>query len=566
MAFRVLVLLLLSSLLAHSIGLGVAKSVPAIPDHNPCLDLKEYQYRPSEELPYGRWSFPDGFVFGSATAAYQVEGAANQYCRGPSIWDRFAHEFPERIADGSNGDVALDHYHRLEEDIVRMKYMNLDAYRFSISWTRIIPCEQNRPSICVPFFFFFWVELDFLQFVGLEPYVTIWHWDTPQALEAEYGGFLSRNILKDFEDYCDFLFKEYGHRIKRWITLNEPMVHIQRGYDEGLFAPGRCSVWVNRACVAGDSATEPYIVAHNLLLAHAAAYRLYETKYKAEQQGVVGITLVTFMYLPYDSNSTADIDAVQRSLDFNYGWFLDPITFGRYPRNMVNLLGSRLPTFTQQESDMLKNTYDFIGLNYYTTYYSKNNTNVDPLHLRFGSDSHAITTPEKDGVYIGPPMGSFWQFLYPDGLRLLLEYTKDTYGDHDIYITENGMGTQEDPTLTLAEARNDTMRVNFYNAHLASVRQAMREKDVKVKGFFAWSYADNYEWNDGYSVRFGLNYVNYTDLSRWPKYSACWYTGFCRRAQPKIPSDNNLQQLITSGYSPAVGRKTRFRRPAAYPY
>ncbi|CAI0474060.1 unnamed protein product [Linum tenue] len=322
----------------------------------------------------------------------KVEGAANQYCRGPSIWDRFAHEFPERIADGSNGDVALDHYHRLEEDIVRMKYMNLDAYRFSISWTRIIPCEQNRPSICVPFFFFFWVELDFLQFVGLEPYVTIWHWDTPQALEAEYGGFLSRNILKDFEDYCDFLFKEYGHRIKRWITLNEPMVHIQRGYDEGLFAPGRCSVWVNRACVAGDSATEPYIVAHNLLLAHAAAYRLYETKYKAEQQGVVGITLVTFMYLPYDSNSTADIDAVQRSLDFNYGWFLDPITFGRYPRNMVNLLGSRLPTFTQQESDMLKNTYDFIGLNYYTTYYSKNNTNVDPLHLRFGSDSHAITT------------------------------------------------------------------------------------------------------------------------------------------------------------------------------
>ncbi|CAI0399820.1 unnamed protein product [Linum tenue] len=483
MAFRVLVLLLLSSLLAHSIGFGVAKSVPvvpAIPDHNPCLDLKEYHYRPSEELPYGRWSFPDGFVFGSATAAYQVEGAANQYCRGPSIWDRFAHEFPERIADGSNGDVALDHYHRLEEDIVRMKYMNLDAYRFSISWTRIIPFGPIKTGINEQGVKFYHDLLDLLEKHGLEPYVTIWHWDTPQALEAEYGGFLSRNILKDYEDYCDFLFKEYGHRIKTWITLNEPMVHIQRGYDEGLFAPGRCSVWVNRACVAGDSATEPYIVAHNLLLAHAAAYRLYETKYKAKQQGVVGITLVTFMYLPYDSNSTADIDAAQRSLDFN------------------------------------------------------------------------------------SQVGSFWQFLYPDGLRLLLEYTKDTYGDHDIYITENGMGTQEDPTLTLAEVRNDTMRVNFYNAHLASVRQAMIEKDVKVRGFFAWSYADNYEWNDGYSVRFGLNYVNYTDLSRWPKYSACWYTGFCRRAQPKIPSDNNLQQLITSGYSPAVGRKTLFRRPAAY--
>ncbi|CAI0399876.1 unnamed protein product [Linum tenue] len=159
-------------------------------------------------------------------------------------------------------------------------------------------------------------------------------------------------------------------------------------------------------------------------------------------------------------------------------------------------------------------------------------------------------------------MGSFWQFLYPDGLRLLLEYTKETYGDHDIYITENGMGTQEDPKLTLAEARADTMRVNFYNAHLASIRQAMIEKEVKVRGFFAWSYADNYEWNDGYSVRFGLNYVNYTDLSRHPKHSACWYTNFCRRDPPR--EDNNLKMITAGPASAAGGRKSLLRRPAAY--
>ncbi|CAI0399877.1 unnamed protein product [Linum tenue] len=349
MAFRVLVLMLLSSLLAHVIGSGMAQSVGPAITHDPCLDLTEYQYEPSPELPLGRRSFPKGFVFASATAAYQ-------------------------------------------EDIIRMKFMNLDAYRFSISWTRIIPYGKIQAGVNEQGIKFYHDLLDLLEKHGLEPYVTIWHWDTPQALEAEYGGFLSRNIVKDFEDYCDLLFKEYGHRIKKWITLNEPMVHVMRGYDEGLHAPGRCSVWANRACVAGDSATEPYIVTHNLLLAHAAAYRLYEKKYKAEQQGAIGITVVTFWFIPYNPDDTADVDSVKRSLDFNYGWYLDPLTYGRYPRNMVDLVGSRLPTFTEEESHMLKNTYDFIGLNYYTTYYSKNNTEFDPVHLRYTLDSRAINT------------------------------------------------------------------------------------------------------------------------------------------------------------------------------
>ncbi|CAI0399880.1 unnamed protein product [Linum tenue] len=447
-----------------------------------------------------------------------------------------------------------------QEDILRMKAMNLDAYRFSISWTRVLPHGKIQDGINDAGVQFYHKLLDLLRKHGLEPYVTIWHWDTPQALEAEYGGFLSRNIVKDFKDYCNFLFSEYGDKVKKWITLNEPMVHVMRGYDEGLHAPGRCSGWVNNKCVAGDSATEPYIVTHNLLLAHAAAYRLYEEEYKDDQKGMVGITIVTFWFLPYNPDVRADRFAVERSLDFNYGWYLDPIHNGRYPRNMVDLVGSRLPTFTNQESLMLKKSYDFIGLNYYTTYYAKNNTDFDPAQLRYTHDSRATTTPNsKEGGLIGEPMGSNWQYNYPQGLRNLLNYTKNMYGDPDIYITENGMGTQEDPKQTLAEARADTMRVNFYSAHLASLHRAINEEEVKVRGFFAWSYADNYEWSDGYSVRFGLNYVNYTDLSRHSKHSACWYSRFCSRDQPKDDNKADHRQLFCRRRSQGAPQRCSIR-------
>ncbi|CAN1145084.1 Beta-glucosidase 12 [Linum perenne] len=361
----------------------------------------------------------------------------------------------------------------------------------------------------------------------IDPYVTIWHWDTPQALEAEYGGFLSRNIVKDYEDYCDLLFKEYGSKVKKWITLNEPMGTTGKAYDEGVFAPGHCSPWVNRACRVGDSGIEPYIVAHNLLLAHSAAYHLYKSKYQ-HLTAEIGVTYVTHWFVPY-SNATKDVDAAKRALDWMYGWFMDPITFGNYPRTMVDLLGSRLPKFTEEESRLLRNSFDFLGLNYYTAYYVKHNDDFDEFHLRYATDSHGITTGEKDGIPIGPHLGSYWQYFYPEGLRVLLEYTKETYMDPVIYITENGLSEKDNATQTLAEALRDDSRIDFYNSHLTNVLTAMKEKQVNVKGYFAWSYTDNFEWNEGYTVRFGLNYVNYTDLSRHPKHSACWkdYEDYC---------------------------------------
>ncbi|CAN0923783.1 Beta-glucosidase 24 [Linum grandiflorum] len=516
-----------------------------IPTKNPCLD-SDYVYEPSPELPDGRFSFPPGFIFGTATSSYQIEGAHNYtYGKGPSIWDRFTHNYPDRILGGGNGDVAIDHYHKFMEDIARMKFMNVDAYRFSLSWPRIIPSGKRSDGVNQQGIDFYHTLLDALIENEIKPYVTIWHWDTPQGLEAEYGGFLNRSIVKDFEDYCDLVFEEYGSKVHKWITLNEPMGNSMKAYDEGVFAPGHCSVWVDRKCQLGDSATEPYIVTHNQLLAHSAAYHLYKNKY-SHLTAEIGITYVSHWFVPY-SNSTENKDAAQRALEWMYGWYMDPITYGHYPRSMVDLLGSRLPTFDEEESRLLKNSYDFLGLNYYTGYYVKNNENFDPDHLRYATDNHGITTPDRDGVFIGPHLGSYWQYLYPEGLRLLLEYTQENYGDPVIYITENGMSAKDNATQTLAEALDDDTRVDFYNQHLTSVWRAIKEKQVKVKGYFAWSYADNFEWNEGYTVRFGLYYINYTDVSRHPKHSACWYTSFCNKTRPESSFKFfDLDQLIAA--------------------
>ncbi|CAN1250369.1 Beta-glucosidase 27 [Linum perenne] len=413
MGLGIIVMILLTSSI---LGPSSAAKLYAL-HSDPCLE-SDYVYKPSPELPLGRWSFPEGFIFGTATSAYQIEGAYDIDGKGPSIWDRFTNQFPDRIEGGGNGDVALDHYHRFEEDVQRMVYMNVDAYRFSISWPRVIPSGRRRDGISKQGIAFYHRLLDVLIENNIDPYVTIWHWDTPQLLEAEYGGFLSRNIVKDYVDYCDLLFKEYGSKVKKWITLNEPMIMTAKAYDEGVFPPGHCSPWVNRACRVGDSGIEPYIVAHNLLLAHSAAYHLYKSKYQQHLTGEIGVTYITHWFVPY-SNATKDVDAAQRALDWMFGWFMDPITFGNYPRTMIDLLGSRLPKFTEEESRLLRKSFDFLGLNYYTAFYVKHNDDFDEFRSRYATDSHGITTDHE-------------------GLRVLLLYIKETYMDPAIYITENG--------------------------------------------------------------------------------------------------------------------------------
>ncbi|KAF3449148.1 hypothetical protein FNV43_RR09876 [Rhamnella rubrinervis] len=441
-----------------------------------------------------RSSFPEGFVFGTASSAYQYEGAAREGGRGPSIWDYHTHKYPEKIKDGSNGDVAIDEYHRYKEDVGIMKEMNLDAYRFSISWPRLLP--------------------------SLEPYVTLFHWDVPQTLEHQYGGFLSPRIVKHFRDYAELCFREFGDRVKHWITLNEPLTFSSGGYAAPSMAPYRCSEWQQLNCTGGDSGTEPYLVTHHQLLSHAAAVKIYRDKYQASQKGLIGITLNCNWMIPY-SEAEDDKNAAVRALDFMFGWYMDPLTNGDYPYSMRSLVGERLPEFSKEDSKLVKGSFDFWEL--ITTLL------VTAMHLII------ITMMIKEEV---TPLtlafikhaASDWLYVYPRGIRDLLLYTKTKYHNPLIYVTENGIDEVNDPNLSLEQALVDNHRIDYYHSHLYYLQKAIKD-GVNVKGYFAWSLLDNYEWSSGYTVRFGINYVDYKNgLKRHPKLSAHWFKAFLERS------------------------------------
>ncbi|KAL3752090.1 hypothetical protein ACJRO7_012847 [Eucalyptus globulus] len=484
-------------------------------------------FKPSDydTILLNRSSFPAGFLFGTASAAYQYEGAANEDGRGPSIWDYFTHKYPGKIADGSNGDVAIDSYHRYKEDVGIMKEMGLDAYRFSISWSRILPKGKLEGGINKEGVQYYNNLINELLAHGIQPFVTLFHWDLPQALDEEYGGFLSSHVVDDFRDYVEVCFKEFGDRVKHWITLNEPWSYAVSGYANGQLAPGRCSDWQMLNCTGGDSGTEPYIVTHNQLLAHATAVKLYRDKYKASQKGVIGITLVSHWMVPY-SDAEHNQNSALRALDWMLGWFLDPITYGTYPRSMRSLVGKRLPKFTKEQSLLVKGSFDFLGLNYYTANYARYMHYSNALNSSYLTDARTNLSTERNGIPIGPEAASSWLFVYPSGIQSLLLYVKTKYQNPLIYITENGIDEFNNSTLPLEQQLSDYMRIDYYYRHLSYLHKAIKD-GVNVKGYFAWSLLDNFEWSSGYTVRFGINYVDYKNgLKRYPKQSALWFKSF----------------------------------------
>ncbi|KAK4270414.1 hypothetical protein QN277_023452 [Acacia crassicarpa] len=475
-----------------------------------------------------RGSFPPAFIFGTASSSYQYEGAAKEGGRGASIWDTFTHKYPEKISDRSNGDVANDEYHRYKEDVEIMKYMNLDAYRFSISWSRILPKGKLSGGINQEGIKYYNNLINELLANGLTPFVTLFHWDLPQGLEDEYGGFLSSDIVKDYGEYVEVCFKEFGDRVKHWITLNEPWSYSNNGYATGQHAPGRCSAGLHLNCTGGDSATEPYLVAHHLLLSHASAVQIYRSKFQASQKGVIGITLFSNWFVPL-SDKKSDQNAAARAIDFMLGWFMGPLTEGEYPKSMRALVGRRLPKFSSKESKLVKGSFDFLGLNYYTARYAAHATSFPNAPPSYQTDSHANITTQRNGIPIGPRAASDWFYVYPRGIRDLLLYVKAKYNNPLIYITENGVDEFNDPTLTLQEALLDTFRIDYYFRHLYYLQSAIRD-GVRVKGYFAWSLLDNFEWENGYTVRFGINFVDYKHGNqRYPKLSAQWFKSFLQK-------------------------------------
>ncbi len=447
--------------------------------------------------------FPSDFIWGTATSSYQIEGAAALDGKGPSIWDAFT-GIPERVHNGDTGEVACDHYHKYKEDIQLMKDMGVKAYRFSISWPRVLPTGKGKVNEAG--IKFYSDLIDELLKADIVPWVTLYHWDLPLALQLEEDGWTGANISDHFAAYADLCFDRFGDRVKNWITLNEPWVVAILGYGQGVFAPGRVSN------------SEPYLAGHQLILAHAKAYNLYKEKY-SHQNGVIGITNNCDWREPL-TNSQADKDAAERALHFFLAWFADPIYKGDYPDTMKERLGDRLPTFTAEERAMVLGTTDFFGLNHYTTMYAAHDDGtVKKERSVYGNGGIS------EDQMVDLSLDKNWTFtamnwaVVPWGCQKLLEWIDERYDRPDIYITENGCAY---PDKIVDGKVNDQARLDYYKGYLQACQTAM-DKGVKLKGYFAWSFMDNFEWASGYEKRFGLHFVDFETLERTPKASALWF-------------------------------------------
>ncbi|XP_058227514.1 beta-glucosidase 11-like isoform X2 [Rhododendron vialii] len=462
---------------------------------------------------FSRNDFPLDFVFGSGTSAYQVEGAAFEDGRTPSIWDTFAHD---GNVHGDTGDIACDGYHKYKEDVQLMVETGLEAYRFSIAWSRLIP--YGRGPVNPKGLEYYSNFINELIRNGIQPHVTLVHSDLPQALEDEYGGWISRKVVKDFTAYADVCFREFGDRILHWSTFNEANIFVLGGYDVGFTPPNRCSPPFGVAnCSKGNSSSEPYIAAHNILLAHASAASLYKNKYQGKQKGLIGINIFAYWLVPC-TNATEDVIATQRANDFFIGWFVNPLVFGDYPNIVRKNAGTRIPAFTNLESQQVKGSFDFLGLNHYATLYIKDNPNKLNLDIR---DFNADMAVDMISVHGDTPPDQFP--IAPSGLVGVLEYFKQVYGNPPIYIHENGQQTRRNSTL------DDMPRVNYLRGFIGGLLDALRNGS-NARGYFTWSFLDVFELLDGYNSAFGLYYVDFDDkdLKRYPKRSAHWYSNFLK--------------------------------------
>ncbi|KAJ6601188.1 beta-glucosidase [Mycena vulgaris] len=479
---------------------------------------------------------PADFLWGFATASFQIEGSVNADGRGKSIWDDFS-RLPGKTLDGRNGDDATDSYKLWRDDIALLAQYGVKTYRFSLSWSRIIPLGGRNDPINPKGIEFYSKFIDALLANGIVPFVTLYHWDLPQGLHDRYTGWLNKNeIVQDYVRYARVCFEAFGDRVKFWLTMNEPWCVSILGYGRGVFAPGRSSDR-NRS-PEGDSSTEPWIVGHSVILAHAHAVKLYREEFKSKQGGQIGITLNGDWQMPYD-DSPENVEAAQHALDFAIGWFADPVYLGHYPSYMQQTLGNRLPQFTAAEMAVVKGSSDFYGMNTYTT-------NL----CRAGGDDEFqglvdYTFTRPDGSQLGTQAHCAWLQDYPPGFRALLNYLWKRYR-MPIYVTENGFAVKNENDMPKEVAIKDTDRLNYYRGVTAALQAAVNEDGVDVRCYLAWSLLDNFEWADGYITRFGVTYVDYNTQERLPKDSAKflvkWFKERSQTAEDLTPS---LKQLMT---------------------
>lgn len=431
-------------------------------------------------------SFPDDFLWGAATSSYQIEGAALEDGRGECIWTRFSHT-PGNTFNGDTGDVACDHYHRYRQDVALMASLGLQAYRFSISWPRVIP--QGTGATNPAGLDFYDRLVDELLAHGIQPFITLYHWDLPQALQ-DRGGWENPDSIAWFVDYAALMAQRLGDRVRHWITHNEPWVVAFIGHYFGRHAPGK------RDLIAA------YRVAHHILLSHGAAVPAIRQLAPGVQ---AGITLDLVDIQPA-SDSPDDIAAAHREDGFKNRWFLDAIFKGRYPNDIVSHLGGTLEGLDLAAIQRAAVPIDFLGVNYY----SRNVITASP-HGLFNSQ-----TVPMDGK---PHTAMGWE-VYPEGLRNVLVRVTREYAPPAIYVTENG-AAYDDP-LPADGVVEDPLRQAYLAAHCQACAEAIAQ-GAPLRGYFAWSLMDNFEWAEGYRMRFGLVYVDFATLERIPKRSALFY-------------------------------------------
>ncbi|XP_004294405.1 PREDICTED: beta-glucosidase 11-like [Fragaria vesca subsp. vesca] len=427
---------------------------------------------------------------------------------------------------GATGDIACDQYHKYKEDVQLMVDTGLEAYRFSISWSRLIP--NGRGPVNPKGLQYYNNLVDQLISKGIQPHVTLHHSDLPQALDDDYGGWISPQIIKDFTAYANVCFEQFGDRVKHWTTMNEPNVFVLGGYDIGFLPPSRCSAPFGVNCSRGDSTTEPYLAIHNFLLSHASAAALYKQTYQHKQRGFIGINVLAFWFIPR-TETHKDRAAAQRAMDFYFGWVVHPLVYGEYPQVMKKNAGSRLPTFTSAESALVKGSLDFIGLNYYYTQYAKDNSAALNIQTRdYVADSAIQISPLDHNT-------STLEFpITPWGMEGLLEYIKQNYGNPPLYIHENGQQTRRNSSL------EDWSRIEYLRGHIHSLLNVIRNGS-NARGYFMWSLLDSIELLGGYEISYGLYYIDLDDpdLKRQPKLSAHWYSKFLKNKNITPRSDSS---------------------------
>src|SRR5579883_807347 len=446
--------------------------------------------------------FPAQFLWGAATASYQIEGAVREDGRGPSIWDDFA-ATPGKVFQGHTGEVAADHYHRVEEDVDLMAQLGLGAYRFSIAWPRILP--EGSGAVNQAGLDFYDRLVDALLAKGIQPFATLYHWDLPSPLERA-GGWLNRETTSAFADYAEIVTRRLGDRVAGWITLNEPWCSAYLGYGIGVHAPG-----LRDRQAAIDAA-------HHLLLGHGLAVPRIRANLKNNAQ--VGVTLIVNHVYGADERAETLRD-MELANQFSNGWFLDPIYRGAYPDRFFEHMALNPPPIQPGDLETISVPIDFLGINNYSRILIRG-AQTQPL-----ADRCESVSPVPNACYTD--MG--WE-IYPNGLRDALVYVALNYPVGNLYVTENGAAFPDvwDGGDTLSDPR----RVSYLRSYITACAEAL-EQGAPLRGYFVWSLMDNFEWGEGYSKRFGIVYIDYPTQRRIIKESGYWYAALLeafRKQQP----------------------------------